>query len=183
MYLATWTPNSSQAKMGSFMLACTQETRQTKRRRSTSGQMLTAGGTHAKLVYVRVIADPGEVLPDALAQRHVLDVRVLVAEVMRAADVKGGERGQAAQHGQAGRGLQRVSCRRFEFGINRRANNTSEVSVCSQPPSSLSSTTFSLEVTQGGMTCEGVGARWHGRAGCCTPCDGKEICWWQQTLE
>jgi hypothetical protein len=64
-----------------------------------------AGGpvkTHAKLINVGVVADPGEVLPNALAQRHFLDVRVLVAEVVRAADVEAGQGGETTQHSQAG---------------------------------------------------------------------------------
>jgi len=46
-----------------------------------------------------------------------------------------------------------VSCLLIVHRTQLRANLASEVSVCSQPPSSLSSTTFSLDVTQGGMTC------------------------------
>jgi hypothetical protein len=52
--------------------------------------MCVGGGgvAHAKLVNVWIISDPGEVLSDALAQSHFLDVRVLVTEVMRATDVE-----------------------------------------------------------------------------------------------
>ena len=59
------------------------------------------GRTHAKLVNVGIVADPGEVLPHTLAQRHVFDVGVLMAKVMRATDVEAGEGGQAAKDGEA----------------------------------------------------------------------------------
>jgi hypothetical protein len=48
------------------------------------------GGAYAELIDVGVVANPGQVLPDALAQRHLLDVGVLVAEVVRATDVEAG---------------------------------------------------------------------------------------------
>lgn len=69
------------------------------------------GGAYAELIDVGVVANPGQVLPDALAQRHLLDVGVLVAEVVRATDVEAGQGGEAAQDGEAGGGLMRVKTR------------------------------------------------------------------------
>lgn len=76
-----------------------------------AGECATAGRgrTHAKLVNVGIVADPGQVLPHSLAQRHVFDVGVFMAKVMRATDVETGEGGQAAQDGKTRRRLRRVS--------------------------------------------------------------------------
>ena len=70
--------------------------------------MRKVGSAYAELIDVGVVANPGQVLPDALAQRHLLDVGVLVTEVVRATDVEAGQGGQAAQDGEAGGGLLRV---------------------------------------------------------------------------
>ena len=66
------------------------------------------GGTNAKLVNVGIVADPGQVLPHSLAQRHVFDVGVLMAKVMRASDVETGEGGQTAKDGETRRRLPRA---------------------------------------------------------------------------
>lgn len=55
--------------------------------------MRKVGSAYAELIDVGVVANPGQVLPDALAQRHLLDVGVLVTEVVRATDVEAGQGG------------------------------------------------------------------------------------------
>jgi hypothetical protein len=134
------------------MLACRNQNHLHARLRQRKCGVRCSKNTYAEFVNVGIVADPCEILPDALAERHVLDVGVLVAKVMRATDVKARQGRETAQDSQTRRRLT-LACQPSYCEKRSRANFTSEVSVCSQPPSSLSSTTFSLEVTQGGMTC------------------------------